>query len=162
MTPQSIVATTVVEADPNTAFAIFTIEVDAWWKHGPKFRPTMGKGGTLRFEPGAPGRLLETYDDGSSFEFGRVRVWEPGRRLVFEMIARSFGPDESTEVEVRFEAEGEKTRITLENRGWDRFPQNHPVRHGLGDAAFRDMMSLWWADVLLGMQDHTVRLSTQG
>ena len=42
-------------------------------------------------------------------------MWEPGRRLLFDMFARSFGPGESTEVEVRFEAEGEQTRVTLDN-----------------------------------------------
>jgi uncharacterized protein YndB with AHSA1/START domain len=155
----SIVVTTLVAADPDTAFEIFTTEIDAWWKSGPKFRPSMGKGGVLRFEPHADGRLLETYQDGSAFEFGRVRVWEPGRRLVFDMIARSFGPGEFTVVEICFEAEGEQTRVTLENRGWDRFPADHPVRHGASEPAFSDMMSVWWADVLLGVQAYIASTS---
>ncbi len=154
MNRASVIVTTLVAADPDAAFAIFTAEVDSWWKRGPMFRPATGTGGVLRFEPGAGGRLLETYEDGSTFEFGRVRVWEPGRRLVFEMFARSFGPGESTEVEVRFEAEGEQTRVTLENRGWDRFPQDHPVRHGMDDTAFRDMMSIWWADLVRVLQTY--------
>ena len=149
--------TTLVAANPQTAFEIFTAEVDAWWKPGPKYRPAVGSGGVLRFEPRVGGRLLETYADGSSFEFGRVRAWEPGKRLVFDLVARSFGPGESTEVEVRFEAEGNQTRVTLENRGWERFPLEHPVRHGLGEPAFADVMSVWWADVLLGVQDHAAR-----
>jgi uncharacterized protein YndB with AHSA1/START domain len=159
MNRASVIVTTLVAADPDTAFAIFTAEVDSWWKHGPMFRPAIENGGVLRFEPRTGGRLLETYPDGSVFEFGRVRVWEPGRRLVFDMIARSFGPGESTEVEVRFEAEGEKTRVTLENRGWDRFPQDHPVRHGMDDTAFIDMMSIWWADLLRVLQTYVVGTS---
>lgn len=161
MTRASIIVTTLVAADPDTAFAIFTTEVDSWWKRGPKYRPAIGTGGALSFEPRAGGRLLETYPDGSVFEFGHVRVWEPGRRLVFDMIARSFGPGESTEVEVRFEAEGGQTRVTLENRGWDRFPQDHPVRHGMDDTAFIDMMSIWWADLLRVLQSYLVDTSTQ-
>jgi hypothetical protein len=149
-----IVVTTLVATDPDTAFAIFTTDIDAWWKQGSKYRPAMGKGGVLHFEPHVAGRLLETYDDGSTFEFGRVRVWEPGRRLVFDVFARSFGPGESTEVEVRFQAEGAQTRVTLENRGWDRFPADHPVRHGIGEPAFSDMMIAWWADLLTGVQAH--------
>ena len=78
---QSVVVTTVVAADPATAFDVFTREVDAWWKQGPKFRPSVRGPGTLRFEPGVGGRLLETYDDESTFEFGRVKVWEPGQQL---------------------------------------------------------------------------------
>ena len=38
------------------------------------------RSGYLRFEPRIGGRLLETYDDESTFEFGRVKVWEPGQR----------------------------------------------------------------------------------
>ena len=82
--------TTLVATDPATAFEIFTAEVNVWWKHGPMFRPSVHGAGVLRFEPGVGGRLLETYDDESSFEFGRVKVWVPGERLVFEMIGRDF------------------------------------------------------------------------
>ena len=45
----SIVVTTVVAADASTTFALFTEDVNLWWKQGPRFR---GAGGTLRFEPG--------------------------------------------------------------------------------------------------------------
>jgi uncharacterized protein YndB with AHSA1/START domain len=149
-----IVVTTVVDADPATAFEIFTAEVDAWWKQGPRFRPSVRGPGVLRFEPGVGGRLLETYEDGSTFVFGRVIVWEPGRRLVFESFARAFQPGESTEVEVRFEPAGESTRVTVEHRGWERFPDDHPVKHGLGAPAFSDVMSVWWADLLASIKNH--------
>lgn len=150
----NIVATTVVAANPATAFEIFTAEVDAWWRRGPMFRPAAGGAGVLRFEPGVGGRLLEMYDDGSSYEFGRIRVWEPDRRLVFDLFARAFRPGESTEVEVLFEAEGDHTRVTVTNRGWERFAVDHPVRHGMGEPAFSDMMSVWWADLLVAIQSH--------
>jgi uncharacterized protein YndB with AHSA1/START domain len=149
-----IVVATVVAADPAMAFEIFTAEVDAWWKRGPRFRPSIGGQGVLQFEPGVGGRLLETYADGSTFVFGRVKVWEPGRRLVFELIGRDFGPGEATEVEVRFEAEGEETRVTIEHRGWERFPDDHPARHGLAGPAFDGIMSAWWADLLVSLRDH--------
>jgi hypothetical protein len=151
---QSVVVTTVVATDPATAFDVFTQDVDAWWKQGPKFRPSVRGRGTLRFEPGVGGRLVETYDDESTFEFGRIKVWEPGRRLVFDMMSRNFAPGESTEVEVRFEAAGEETRVTIENRGWERFAKDHPVRHGLDEPAFIDVMSVWWADVLVSIKNH--------
>jgi len=151
---QSVIVTTVVAADPATAFDVFTQEVEAWWKQGPRFRPSVRGPGVLRFEPGVGGRLLETYDDESIFEFGRVKVWEPGQRLVFEMMSRNFAPGESTEVEVRFEAIGEDTRVTIENRGWERFPEDHPVRHGLGEPAFSNVMSVWWADLLVSIKNH--------
>ena len=152
--PPTVTATTIVAADPATAFEVFTTEVDVWWKRGPRFRPSLRGKGVLRFEPGVGGRFLETYQDGSTFEFGRVTVWAPGERLVFQCKARDFAPDEFTEVEVRFAAEGASTRVTLENRGWERFPDDHPVRHGMGEPAFSDVMSVWWADLLVGLQSH--------
>jgi uncharacterized protein YndB with AHSA1/START domain len=154
---ESVVVTTVVAADPATAFEVFTTEVDAWWKRGPRYRPSLRGPGVLRFEPGVGGRFLETYEDESTFEFGRVKAWEPGQRLVFELIGRNFAPDESTEVEVRFESAGENTRVTVEQRGWERFPADHPVKHGLSGPAFLDVMSVWWADLLASIKDHIAK-----
>ena len=157
MSIDPIVTTTVVAADPATAFKLFTADVDVWWKRGPMFRPSDCGSGVLQFEMRTGGRLLETYADGSTFEFGRIRSWEPPRRLVFDLFARAFGPGESTEVEVLFEPEGEVTRVTVTNRGWDRFAADHPVRHGMAETAFRDMMSIWWADLLVAIKGHAVR-----
>jgi len=148
----SITVTTVVATDPATAFEIFTAEVNAWWKRGPRFRPSVHGVGVLRFKPGVGGRPIETYDDKSSFDFGRIKVWAPGERLVFELIGRDFGPNESTEVEVCFEGEGENTRLTVEHRGSERFPDDHPARHGLGEPAFSDVMSVWWADLFVSIK----------
>ncbi len=144
-----IEVTTVVDADPMTAFEVFTAEVDVWWKRGPRFRPAIRGPGVLQFEPGVGGRLLEIYEDESTFVFGRVNVWAPGERLVFELIGREFGAGESTEVEVRFEPAGGKTRVTVVHRGWERFPEDHPARHGFSEAAFHDVMSAWWAELLV-------------
>jgi uncharacterized protein YndB with AHSA1/START domain len=149
-----VIASTIVASDPATTFEIFTAEVDSWWKQGPKYRPSLQGAGVLRFEPRVGGRFVESYRDGSEFVFGRIQVWEPGRRLVFDFFARSFAPGESTQVEVRFEAEGENTRVTVEQRGWEKFPEGHAVRHGLPSEAFRDVMSVWWADLLVAVQSH--------
>ena len=59
----SVTVTTVVEVAPETAFTVFTEEVDAWWKHGPRFRPGGDRPSSMRFESGVGGRLLEVYED---------------------------------------------------------------------------------------------------
>ncbi|MDJ0847486.1 MAG: SRPBCC domain-containing protein [Myxococcota bacterium] len=152
----SVSASTTVDVDPATAFAVFTEEIDAWWGHGPRFRWRPRRGGRLRFEPGAGGRLVEVYDDGDddAFEVGRVLVWEKAERLVFEFRARNFEPGQATEVEVRFEAVGQATRVTVEHRGWDALPPDHPARHGHEGPAFRTMMGLWWGDLLESARRH--------
>jgi uncharacterized protein YndB with AHSA1/START domain len=145
-----IVVTTVVAVDPATAFEVFTKEVDSWWRHGPRFRTGTEGASTMRFEPGAHGRLIEVFDEKADpFVLGRVTVWEPPKHLAFEMGGRDFGRDEKTEVEVRFEAVDDGTRVTVEHRGWDAFPADHPVRHGLVGAAFTSMMGAFWGDLLV-------------
>lgn len=149
-----IVASTLVAVDAATAFAVFTDEVDLWWKRGPRYRVNPGRDSAMRFEPGVGGRLLEVYDDDATdaFELGRVSIWEPPRRLVFEMGGRDFGPGESTEVEVTFDGLEDGTRVTVVHRGFGRLPPDHPVRHGMPEPAFGNMMGVWWGDLLVVLQ----------
>ncbi len=141
-----------VAVNPMTAFEVFTEEVDVWWKRGPAYRFGKGLSGVLRFEPGVGGRLVEEFDDGRSWEVGHVRAWEPGERLVFEFRIPNFGPDQFTEVEVRFEPEGDETRVTLQHRGWECVPPGHPARHGLADLEFAHMRGEWWLFQLRAMR----------
>jgi activator of Hsp90 ATPase-like protein len=147
--------TTVVALDPARAFEVFTAEIGSWWKSGPRYRFNPEKNGTMRFEPRVGGRLVEVHDPktGAGFEVGRVLIWEPGARLVFEFRGRDFAPGERTEVEVRFETEGAGTRLTVEHRGWESIRPGHPARHGFTGPAFADMIGLWWADLLVSIRD---------
>ena len=152
----SVSVTTVVDAEPKLAFEIFTTEVDSWWKRGPRFRAGLQRPGTLRFEPGPSGRLIELDDAaGHCFIVGNILAWEPGARLVFEWRAHDFDPDQVTEVEVLFEAEGEGCRVTVEHRGWSFIPDDHPARRGLRDPAFFSMVGQMWADLLTAHRAHT-------
>ena len=144
MKPEIARVTTVVDVDPADAFEVFTAEIEAWWKPGPRWRPGPGR---LRFDGGPGGRLVQA-EGGSELTIGRILVWEPGARLVFEWRARSFAPDEVTQVEVRFERVERGTRVVLEHRGWEKLAANHAVRHGLEGPAFTDMIGLWWAELL--------------
>jgi uncharacterized protein YndB with AHSA1/START domain len=140
--------TTTVAVDPATAFAVFTDEIDLWWRRGPRYRFRAGQAGRLVFEPGAGGRLVERDEAGGEYEVGRVRVWEPSRRLVFGWRGIDFAPGEETEVEVRFERVAAGTRVTLEHRGWDALRADHPARHGLAGTALASRVGLWWGDQL--------------
>ncbi len=142
----NITVTTTVAVDAATAFEIFTDEIGEWWVHRPGQRP-----GSLRFEGGASGRLIERSAEGE-LEIGRVLAWEPARRLVFEWRPRGFEPGQRTEVEVRFDADANGTRITLEHRGWDAIPDGHPARFGWTGTAFTSLIGLWWADLLVGVK----------
>jgi hypothetical protein len=146
-------ALTTVPLEPDETFALFTEEVDRWWRHGPRFRAAIdGQEGVMRFEPGEGGRLLEVYANGESFELGRIVSWEPGKRLVFLMGGRDFADEEWTEVEVRFERIEKGTRVSIEHYGFDELGTDHGVWHGQGREAFIGSMGLWWGDLLVAMR----------
>ena len=150
--------TTYVKVDPEEAFEVFTDEIDRWWRSSPRFRFGQGKTGVLAFEEGPEGRrLVERFADGTLFEVGAVRAWEPGARTVFDWRARAFAPGEVTSVEVRFEPFDEGTRVTLEHRGWSKIRTGHPVRHGVSGQAFTDRMGLWWGELATAFRAHVAK-----
>src|SRR6266567_1092096 len=99
-----------VPADPMRTFEVFTQEIGAWWQPSGLFQVSSQGDGRLAFESGAGGRLFTTFEDGSTFEIGRVSVWEPGKRLVFAWRQANFSAEQSTEVEVCFERVRAETR----------------------------------------------------
>lgn len=141
-----------VPADPMRAFEAFTEEIGLWWQPSGLFAISAAGDGRLAFEPGVGGRLFTTFADGSTFEIGRISVWEPGKRLVFAWRQANFSPDQSTEVEVGFEAVGEETRVSIEHRAWDTIPEKHAARHGFAEQATLRHAANWWRDSLYALR----------
>lgn len=134
----------VVPAPPEVAFRVFTEEIDAWWRREPRFR-WLTRGGTLCFQGG---ELVERVDD-ETFVVGPVHAWEPGVRLGFGWRAPSFAHDETTVVDITFEAHPGGSRLTLVHRGWSALGLDHPARMGGGDSpALQGIYGLYWGDLL--------------
>jgi uncharacterized protein YndB with AHSA1/START domain len=142
-----------VAADPATAFDLFTRDVDAWWRHGPKYRFRGRKAGVMRFDPGPGGRLVEIYDEaaGDLHEVGKILEWRPPSLLIFEWRASNYRPGQATVVEVRFIAAENGTRVVVEHRGWEALPAGHPARHGMDDVPFLHSMAGWWQEQLASL-----------
>jgi hypothetical protein len=140
-----------VGASPQRAFEVFTREIGAWWVRNPLFMLTPQGDGRLRFEPGTNGRLVTTLPDGSEFEVGRVTVWRPGERLALSWRQSSFAADQSTHVDIRFEAIGDETRVTVEHRGWDAIPREHVARHGFELMLFQRRQVEHWRSLLASL-----------
>jgi len=157
MTDSQVTVSIEVAADPELAFRVFTAGIDAWWLRGPKHRFKPPWNGTLRFEAGATGRLLEEYDDGSVFVIGRVLDWSPGERLCLSWRLPNFKEAEGTEVDVRFEPIEGGTRVSVEHRGWQTLRRDHPARHGLDGRAFEYMKAGLWAENLGSLRAHIQR-----
>jgi uncharacterized protein YndB with AHSA1/START domain len=132
-----------VAASPERAWEAFVGEIGVWWRPSLMFQTTP-RPGRLSFEPGAAGRLIETRDGGKVFEIGRVQAWEPPHRLIFSWRQASFPPDLHTEVEVRFEAVGAETRVSIEHRGFDQVPADSAARHRFPDELLLMRLAEFW------------------
>ena len=149
---------TTVGVDADTAFAVFTSEIDAWWLRGAAFGVPQGH--QLRFDAD---RLVVFRDSGEVRELGRVRAWKPGELLVFTLPPKTSEPDTWTEVEVRFEPlDDGRTRVTVVHRGFDEIPDGASARHGLTSEGFVGMMGRWWRDLLVSLHAHTGRTREGG
>ena len=125
MTPPAYVRVPIhVDVDPDTAFAVFTEEIDAWYQRGPHNFADPGRAVGIRFEPFVGGRLIEVHDreTGEGLTMARIDVWEPGKRLVFV-------DHRETEADVTFEASDGGTRVTLEHRGLERLAPQQAEQH---------------------------------
>lgn len=142
-----------VKASPERAFAVFVEEIGVWWRPSGLFQTTPRPPGRLAFEGGEGGRLVETLASGKVFEIGRILAWEPPDRLAFSWRQASFPPDLATEVEVRFEAVGEETRVSVEHRGFDRVPAESAARHGFPDQALLTLLAEFWQAQLASLRN---------
>jgi uncharacterized glyoxalase superfamily protein PhnB len=107
-----------VGVDPDTAFTVFSAELDLWWVRGPINHHAAGRARAMRCEPWVGGRLLEVYDDeaGDALELARITVWEQGKVMAWHSSL------DDVDTEVRFEPSGAGTlvQVTARIRGQDR------------------------------------------
>jgi uncharacterized protein YndB with AHSA1/START domain len=146
-----------VEVPPAAAFAIFTEDIDRWWRRGLKYRHSASSSGFIRLEPQLNGRLYESFDAPDSahvIEVGRVRVWEPPYRLAFTWRNSNYADGEQTDVEVIFAPSASGTLVTVTHRGLATLRADHPARHGNQGAAFSRMMGLWWGEQMSALRLH--------
>ena len=159
--PATAVVSVRVQAAPAAAFAMFTEQIDQWWRRGPKFRNAANATGTrIAMETFVGGAVTESWRDGKGehvHEFGRVTAWEPPHRLVFGWRNATFAPLEHTEVEVTFAAMGSGTLVTVRHRGWESLRPDHPARHGEDAVGFARTLGLWWGDLLAALRERAAQ-----
>jgi uncharacterized glyoxalase superfamily protein PhnB len=118
--PRQVSSAVDVAVDPETAFAVFTEELDLWWVRGPINHHAAGRMAAMRCEPGVGGRLLEVYDEasGDALELATITAWEPGKRLAWH----SSMDDVITEVTFTAAGAGTSVRVvaTVPDGGADR------------------------------------------
>ena len=122
-TTSAVRKTVTVAAPLAIAFEVFTAQIETWW---PMASHHIGDADcqAVVIEPRVGGRWYEVGDDGTVCEWGKVLEWEPPRRFVLAWQLNhewQYDPDFVTELEVRFVAEGDATRVDLEHRNLERY-----------------------------------------
>jgi uncharacterized protein YndB with AHSA1/START domain len=99
------------------AFDTWTERATMWWP--PAHTVTHDPSTRVVFEPRIGGRIYECTSSGQEVEWGSITTWEPPRRLVYQWHI-STDHASATEVEIAFIDLGERTRVEIEHRGWER------------------------------------------
>ena len=114
-----------VACDVDHAFTVFVERIDEWWPVEKRSRVAAEQyppGVTLErvvFEPRAGGRLYEVTSTGEEGSWADVVAYEPPHRLVLAWKPND-REEPQTEVEIRFDPDGDGTVVNLEHRGWER------------------------------------------
>jgi uncharacterized protein YndB with AHSA1/START domain len=114
-----------VACDVEKAFRVFVEDIDRWWPVERLSRTAdeqYAPGVTLErvvFEPRAGGRVYEVTSEGDHGSWAEVVSFEPPRRLVLAWKPND-RDEPPTEVDIRFEPDGDGTLVLLEHRGWER------------------------------------------
>jgi uncharacterized protein YndB with AHSA1/START domain len=120
---ETITRTVMVRAPQDEAFRVFTEGMGTWWPldtHSIAVDQGLEQRAVaLRVGAREGGRVEEVLEDGSTRDWGGIDVWEPPHRVAFRWKPNDL-PTPPTEVEVRFTAEGDGTRVDVEHRGWER------------------------------------------
>lgn len=119
----------VIVARPQEAAFQKFVAIGEWWPRTHSYGGARAK--DIYLEGRVGGRFFERFSDGEEFVVGQVIVYEPPHRLVFIWQDPSW--DHPTEVEVTFHAEGDRTRVELVHRGWERIGPR--AKHGRDDFA---------------------------
>jgi uncharacterized protein YndB with AHSA1/START domain len=137
-----------VRAGRERAFETFA-KMGAWWMKAHSVIAPLQKTeqADVVIEPRAGGRWYEVGSNGNEYDWGKVIVWDPPRRLVLcWQLGASFeyDPELETTVEVLFVEDGEFTNVSFEHRDLERF--------GEGAGPLRESMDGGWGELLEGFR----------
>ncbi len=109
-----------INADKTTVFNAYVNHIDRWWPRRGSYRYSFAgaeqKPATIKFEPAIGGRFLETFDDGSEYEIGRITTYTPPDHLNYTW--RDPRWTNYTTVDVTFHEANGVTTVTVCHSGF--------------------------------------------
>lgn len=115
--PDAVVKKIVVNCSQQTAFRVWTEQIDSWWPQGHSLSGDPDK--QMFMELGMGGRVYEKTAVGTEHNIGEIVAWQPHFHLAFNWY---LGSDASrpSRVNVHFNPIGNAvTEVHLEHRGPD-------------------------------------------
>jgi uncharacterized protein YndB with AHSA1/START domain len=142
---EAVRRTVTVDCVVEEAFRVFTADATSWWPvatHSINGRDVQ----QVVFEGHEGGEVYELTADGEKGHWATVVAWEPPSRLVlaWNILEREAVP---TEVEIRFVAEGEGTRVELEHRGWEAIAEEAATKRENYDTGWGQVLAVYGARV---------------
>jgi hypothetical protein len=133
--------TITVDCVVEEAFRVFTTDAISWWPidshsiHGAEVKEIV-------FEEREGGEVYEVTADGKKGHWASVLAWEPPGRLVlaWNILERETVP---TELEVRFTAEEDRTRVDLEHRGWEAVAEDRAEKRESYDTGWDHVLRVY-------------------
>jgi hypothetical protein len=111
------------------AFETYVARIGEWWD--PRYTANPATLEAVTIEPRIGGRVYATHADIVEDDWGAVRVWEPGHRLVHTFTLAQ-DPAHPSEVDVEFVPDDETTcTLRFAHGGWTE--ANAAVRPKFGD-----------------------------
>lgn len=106
-----IINSVLLDMNVPAAFAFVTSRISDWW---PAERRHTGDANSRIFLL-AGGRFYERAENGREVELGKVTKWNEPHVILLDFYIAT-GPDHPTEVEIRFDEDGARTRVTVIHR----------------------------------------------
>ena len=130
-----------VNVSPEDAFRVFTEETTSWWPlhrygvHGDNSE-------SVTFDARTGGTVVERAKDGTETVWAEVVDADPPNRLLLRWHP-DVPEEQATEVEVRFVADGDGTRVELEHRGWERLGERAERSRANYDGGWNEVLGCY-------------------
>ena len=135
--------TITVRCSADTAFRIWTEQINAWW---PKGHSRSGHPSTtVLIEGQAGGRIYERTPEGVEYDWGQIVVWDPPHHFAYYWYLGS-DSQKPTRVDVQFIAQGKaSTRVDVNHRGPEFIGDLWPRNSSKYDAAWESLIPAYVA-----------------